>query len=354
LGTLGGAMLLSHAFNYNPQLRADIPDCQNYVKKTIFDKGFNNQCEIELKYRKSSFQGVRSVDYEKPGIGSYKKELVTIKNNVTQQLFNLIMHKDKQHTHICQPVLEGSSYLYALNLEEAGNHMTNVDPGIDFSRRAIEQCQEKKEILYSEFVPTSFDVGRMKVGLDEVEPVKKKIADFITNTPQVIISDIVVVTGASRTPFYKVENGKKIIDPTSEERNFLVASERSMFMNRALNEIKASRSENSRINFVSKAELAGPAFEATDLNERFVTKMTPGYRERVEATYQQNKKLYEEQALKTSADDLMNENNFVNLYQVKFKPFHGFRVLISGYKKENLKCQGPSSKSKSVPSATKQ
>lgn len=66
--------------------------------------------------------------------------------------------------------------------------------------------------------------------------------------------------------------------------------------------------------------------------------MTPGYVERVEAMYQKHEKLFKEQALKNSPMDLMNEKEFVNLYQAKYKPFQGFRVHIRGHKKEEMKC----------------
>ena len=34
----------------------------------------------------------------------------------------------------------------------------------------------------------------------------------------------------------------------------------------------------------------------------------------------------------------MNESRFSNLYQAKYKPFQGFKINISGYKKDSMKC----------------
>lgn len=347
------ARLMGLSIYYYQQFRANIPDCENYVRVEPMSKSFNSQCELELKYRKSSFQGVSSSTYGLPGIGSYKKELIAYKNNTTIQLFSEIMQKDKINLHICNPVQSGIVHQYALDIDDAGDFYVGLDPDFDIRKSIPKECKEEKIVLLSEFLPTSFDEGRSTVGADQVEPIKKKILEFIKANPEMIVTDVSVVSSSSKTPFHTTIAGKKVIDPKSNEKNLALAQERANFAEKVLTDIKNSSTQLQNINYQSKAELAGPEFEPMDLNDRFVTRMTPGYIEKIEAVYQKNKKLYEEQALKSSSNDLLDEKQFVNLYQAKFKPFQGFRLVINGFKKEDMKCMDaidadskPSSKTK--------
>ncbi len=220
-----------------------------------------------------------------------------------------------------------------------------------FSVLAQTECHEEKQNLLSEFIPTSFDKGRSTVGADVVVPIKLKIQDFISSRPDLLITDISIDSMSSRAPFFI---SKTLIDPRSDERNFELAQERAIFAAKALEEIKNSRSEHSSIKITTKAFLAGPAFNRIDLNTRFVTKMTPGFDEKMRALFEENKEFYINQALVKSPQELMDETKFVNYYQAKFKAFQGFKLSILGYIKSDLKCsEDKASKNKKMmPSKT--
>lgn len=332
------AKLLGLSIYYYQQFRANIPECEKYVKTEPMSKSYNTQCEVELKYRKSSFQGVSNSTYGMPGIASYRKELIAYKNNTTIQLFSVIMQQDKVNLHICNPVQSGIVHQYTLDIDDAGDYYVGLDPEYDIRKDLPSECKEEKIVLFKEFVPTNFEEGKSTVGQDQVEPIRKKVLNFINSNPDMIVTDVSVTSSSSKTPFHAMVGGKKVIDPKSNEKNLSLAQERAQFAEKVLTEIKNSSSQLKNINFQTKAELSGPDFEPIDLNDRFVTRMTPGYVERIEALYQKNKKFYEEQALKSSANELLDEKQFGNLYQAKFKPFQGFRIVINGFKKEEMKC----------------
>jgi hypothetical protein len=105
-----------------------------------------------------------------------------------------------------------------------------------------------------------------------------------------------------------------------------------------LAEVKSLGSQYQKINYESRAELAGPEFETMDLNDRFITKMTPGYMEKIDLLYKKFEKDFQGKALVESSAPLMNEKEYVNLYQAKFKPFHGFMISFKGHKREEMKC----------------
>ena len=333
------ARLMGLSMFYYQQFRANIPDCEKYVSSEQKSKSYNAQCEVELKYRKSSFAGVQSATYGLPGIASYKKELVAYKNNTTIQLFSVIMmQKDRINLHICNPVQSGIVHQYQLDIDDAGDYYTDIDPNFDIRKSIPKECKEEKVVLFTEFVPTNFDEGKSTVGHDQVEPVKQKIINFVNSNPEMIVTDVMVTSSSSKTPFHTVIAGKKVLDPKSNEKNLSLAQERATFAEKIMGDIKASSTQFKNINYSAKAELAGPDFEPMDLNDRFVTRMTPGYVERIDSLFAKNKKMYEEQALKTSSAELLDEKKFVNLYQAKFKPFQGFKIVINGYKKEDMKC----------------
>jgi hypothetical protein len=212
-------------------------------------------------------------------------------------------------------------------------------------------CVDEKQILHREFIEAHFDEGRMSVGKDQIEPIKEKIASFIKEHSEMLITDVLVVVSSSKTPFYKTENGKKKLDPQSDKKNLNIAKERAAFSESVLSELKASSTRYQKIIFTSRAELSGPDFSPLDLNERFVTKMTPGYLEKLAANYKNNHKLYSEQAFVLDYLDLMDEKKYVNLYQAKFKPFHGFRIEIKGHVKDKMKCVDSSKKSETEKSS---
>lgn len=334
------ARLLATAIYYYQQFRPDIPECQGYLKTPPMSKGYSSQCEVELKYRQSSLTGVTS-GYGIQGPGSYKKELIATKNNTTIRLFNIIMHKDKINLHICNGVQSGTVHQYALDINDPGEYWVGLDPHYNPAKNIPRECVEEKVSLHSEFLPTNFDEGRTTVGRDQVEPLKTKVLAFIKDNPGMILTDVIVTSSSSKTPYSITIAGKKMIDPNSDAKNLSLAKERSLFAETVLSEIKASSSQLSHINFLTASELTGPDFDSMDLNDRFVTRMTPGYLERLDALYKRHKKLYEEQALKMSAQDLMDEKEFVNLYQAKYKPFQGFKIQIKGYKKEDMRCLDP-------------
>jgi len=190
-------------------------------------------------------------------------------------------------------------------------------------------CTEEKAVLHAEFVPGDFD-RRTTVGSDEVEPVKKRIEAYLRSVPEkeVTITEVTVTASTAKIPFYITVNGKKVIDPKSDEKNFSLLLERAFFTEKALKEIKASG-----VKFKTSAELSGPDFQPLDLNTRFVTSMTPGYAGRLETLFKEHKKEFTEKALMKTSGELLDDKKYVNFYQAKFKPFHGFRISVTGIKK---------------------
>jgi hypothetical protein len=344
------ARLIGLSLYYYMNLRADLPECKTYSDS----KDKPEICEVEKRLRSRLLQGVHGSNYGKAGPQMYRKQLLAAKNNATMELFNLLMVKDKTNLHICNSVQSGLVHHYALETDEPGQFVAGVDPEYDPRKNIPKECVEEKVVLYSEFYPANFDEGRSTVGRDQVEPIKKKIADFLKSHPEVIPTDITVISSSSKTPFYKNVGGKKVIDTESDKRNLSIAKERAFFVERALSEIKESSSLYKTIAFTAKAELAGPDFVPTDLNDRFVTRMTPGYVEKIESMYKKYEKSFKDQALKESAMDLLDEAQFVNLYQAKFKPFHGFKIVVTGHVKEDMKCTDLTEKEPASSKASRQ
>lgn len=337
LGNHCRAKLIGLSLFYYQQFRPDITDCEEYVKKAPVAKGYKADCELELKYRKSNLQGVTS-GYGLPGVGSYRKDLIALKNSTTIQLFYKIIHEDNKNLHICNPVQSGVIHKYSLNMDDPGQYLEGMSMESQSNVKSSKDCVDLKIDLFAEFVPASFD-DRDRVGLDVVEPVKTKLLELIKKDPNTKITDIAVTSFSAKAPYYiKDTTGKSIIDEKSNDKNLTRAQERGSFVEKIFEDLKKSSSEIREISFTIDSSLGGPDFSPIDLNERFVTKMTSDYMDRIEALYKKNIKKYEEEALEKSSENLYNEKIYVNLYQAKFKPFHGYRIIVKGFKKDQMKC----------------
>lgn len=332
------AKLLGTSLFYYHRFRPDIPGCKDYRKTIESDTGYDARCELELKYRKRSFQGVRDGSYGLKDPGTYKKLLLEIKNDTTMDLFKLLIHKDESNLHICNSVQSGQVHRYALELDDAGDYYVGLDPEYDPRKNIPKECIDEKVVLHSEFFPTSFDANRTTVGEMEIDPIKSKVLSVVKGNAEIIVTDVEILSTSSKTPFYKVVAGKKVIDPESNDRNLSLAKQRAAFAEKVFKSLKSSDQKFKYINFKTKGQLSGPDFQPIDLNSRFVTRMTPGYLQKLDALFRKNQKLFEEVALKKSAEDLLDEKKYSNLYQAKFKPFQGFRLRIIGFKKEDMVC----------------
>lgn len=322
--------ILSLSLYYYQQFRADLPQCK--VNPAQAD------CEVEKKFRKSSFEGVHNTNYGASGIGTYKKQLIAAKNETTKKLFDLIIRKDQRNYHICNPVRSGEAYQYHLDMEGPGEFYENLESDYYLGKNLPKDCVDEKKILHQEFIRTSIDEGRFKVGLDEVEPVKKLISDYIVANENAIITDIEVTASVAKLPVYTSVNGKKVIDPQGPAKNLSVATERKDFVLKIFEELKKKHATLGKTVFVAQGKLSGPEFRPTDLNERFVTHMTPDYLDRVNAAFTSYKKLYLEEALVPTPEELTQESKFSNLYQARFKPFQGYKISLKGFRKDEMKC----------------
>lgn len=219
--------------------------------------------------------------------------------------------------------------------------------------KLTDSCVEESKLLHDEFIPIDFDKGRSTVGADQVEPVKLMLQKFASDHSSVVITDIEIISSASKTPFYLTQGKKKVLDPQSDKKNFNLAKDRVSFVEKAYEEIKKN-SSFQKAKLHTKAMLSGPDFSSKDLNDRFVTQMTEGYEDKIEKMYQLHKTEFEEVALKKDSKDLLKQDQFVNLYQAKFKPFLGFKLSIKGYKKEDMKCLTPATKKSHSSNSSKQ
>jgi hypothetical protein len=321
--------LMALALYYYKRFRPDIPGCK--------EQGSTPDCQLEKEYRHLSLQNV-PVSYGSSRPGIYKKNLLKIKNDLTKKLFKLFIEESPTSLHICKNIQTGLVHYYSLESDDEGDFLVGMDPDFEFDKKSIEGCKEDVTELYSEFIPGNFDEDRSTVGRDQVEPVKKKVSDFIKSNPEVVVTSVSVASTSAKNPFYISSGGKRVLDPDSDKKNLSLARERASFLEKALLELKSSSSSFKEISFEVSSELAGPDFAPLDLNERFVTKMSPGYLDRLESLFKKYEKEFKQQALKNSAMELFDENQFSNLFQAKFKPFQGFRLRVKGFKKESSKC----------------
>ena len=182
-------------------------------------KGFDNNCEIELKYRNQSLKIYGQANGGMDARGIYTDQLIQQLNSVSDKIFRDVLHrtvampnkkkpevKDPINLNICNSVPYGVVYNYPHRMNIYREPVSGIGPNqvVKIEKKtAPPPCVEEKLSLYSEFVPLNFEEGRSTAGIDQIDPVKEKIKAFILANPNMIITDVSVTSISSRTPYYK-------------------------------------------------------------------------------------------------------------------------------------------------------
>ncbi len=330
--------LAAIALFYVERFRPDVRDCQGYTGTPASAAERKETCENELRYRKLSLEGVHGSNYGTDGAAMYKKQIIYLKNYVAFEVFKAVFQKDNTSLHICDPVPAGPSYIYGIEFTEAGTIYVGLDPDFDILKKLPSECEADKKNLLHEFLPAHRGEDRTLIQQGEVIPVKEMISGFLAKAEDLIITDVSVTVTSSRLPFYAKVAGEKVLDPKSDEKNLAIATKRALLVERLLEELRLAYPQRASIAFRSSAELAGPQFHPTNLNERYVTRMNPGYAEKIEALFRDNERDYRDRVFVSGAGDLLDEKKYGNLFQARFMPYHGYRVLIRGFRKDEMKC----------------
>lgn len=364
--------LVATATYFMQPLRPNVPGCDGYVKydyttkaakkKRAEDNGYIKECETELLYRNKSLAGAGRSNGGMDQRGAYQDILIQEQNNALMDIQKLVLletedkeykkkklvqvYKSRMNISICGPVTNGIIYSYPLKVglykDNFGGLETNKpvtkkpDP---VPEKKPEPCVEEITVLHSEFVPLNFAEGSATVKSSEAKPVKDKIEEFISSHGNVVITNIDVTSSSSKTPFYKTEGGKKVYDKEySDGKNLTLAKSRANFAQTALDSIKVAHPELAEAKYTTAGAINGPDFDKDDLSDRNVTSKDPKYKALVEKLYAEYKEMLATDAMIKSSKDLLDEKRFANLYEAKYKPYQGFKIVISGYSKEKRKC----------------
>lgn len=364
--------LVATATYFMQPLRPNVPGCDGYVKydyttkaakkKRAEDNGYIKECETELLYRNKSLAGAGRSNGGMDQRGAYQDILIQEQNNALMDIQKLVLletedkeykkkklvqlYKSRMNIAICGPVTNGVIYSYPLKVglykDNFGGLETNKpvakkpDP---VPEKKPEPCVEEIKVLHSEFVPMNFEEGSSTVKGSEIKPVKQKIEDFISGHSNLIITNIDVTSSSSKTPFYKTAGGKKVYDKEySDAKNLSLAESRAQFAQTALDSIKAGHPELSEAKYTTAGAINGPDFDKSDLADRNVTSKDSKYKAQVEKLYAEYKEMLAKDAMIKSSQELLDTKRFTNLYEAKYKPYQGFKIVISGYSKETRKC----------------
>lgn len=365
--------LVATATYFMQPLRPNVPGCDGYVKydyttkaakqKRAEDNGYIKQCETEVLYRHQSLNGVGRANGGMDQRGVYQDILIQEQNKALMDIQQLVLletedkeykrkklvqlYKSRMNISVCGPVKQGTIYSYPLKIglykDAFGGLETNKpvtakkpDP---VQNKKTDPCVEEIKVLHSEFVPMNFEEGSSTVKSSEIKPVKQKIEDFISSHGNIIITNIDVTSSSSKTPFYRTEGGKKVYDKGySDGKNLALAESRAGFAQSALDSIKSGHPELNEAKYSTAGAIHGPDFDKDDLSDRTVTSKDPQYKTQVEKLYAAYKEMLAQDAMVKSSSELLDTKRFTNLYEAKYKPYQGFKIVISGYSKETRKC----------------
>jgi hypothetical protein len=364
--------LVATATYFMQPLRPNVPGCEGYVKydyttkaakkKRAEDNGYVKECEAELLLRQKSLKGVGRSNGGMDQRGAYQDILIQEQNNALMDIQQLVLletedkeykkkklfqlNKSAMNIAVCGPVANGVIYSYPLKIGLYGEAFGGLETNKPVAKKPdpvpekkTEPCVEEIKVLHSEFVPMNFEEGSSTVKSSEIKPVKQKIEDFISSHSNLVITNIDVTSSASKTPFYKTEGSKKVYDKEySDGKNLALSESRANFAQTALDSIKSGHPELAEAKYTTVGAINGPDFDKDDLSDREVTSKDPKYKAQVEKLYTQYKEMLAKDAMIKSSQELLDTKRFTNLYEAKYKPYQGFKIVISGYSKEARKC----------------
>lgn len=390
------ATFVATAKAYIDYIRPNLPAChkfeftnlseaeQNRIKSEISMSGMNyahrgslsenTRCKLEQDYKDKPYK-LMPIDH--PG-SRYNEKLVDLANQAAVDIAENMLKaqagwktekikdengktikidvevKDYQNALVC----DRTGYSMRIKAYEHGNYWSSASVSSGKKQVVVaepKECIEEKITLMEEFVPTNFEEGRSEVGQDQTEPVKQKILDFINSDSNLVVTDVTVVASSSKTPFSKYVDGKKIIDPDSNVRNLKLAQERADFASKIFDQMKSSSETLSKIKFEIKPLLSGPEFDPADstlklskntgaalttfskgAQDQFNKNQLSKSQEDIDKMSEVEKASY--QMFKKQADPLTKPTDYPTLYHAKFKPYQGFQIKVSGYKKSMMKC----------------
>ncbi len=378
--------LVATAKFYMDRMRPSLPGCEldklkpkqlekveaylqsaSYNSQASLDGYHEAQCLLEKKYQdqphldadiKQAMLSSFSVGQKRPNLAArYMWMTVDMNNYAFGEIQMDILYKtvrlDKDNNpvkstevHICDPAKSMDSTTYQSPLKVLVFKEPYITAPAPKAQKIVEIKPEPKECIEtyekSKFVPGNFDEGRSDVGLDQAAKLMKEVEDFMNSTDKDIkITDITVYSSSSRTPFSIEVNGKRVIDPESDNRNLALAAQRAASASKILEDVQKTSSALAGINFQVKSELAGPAFEMTDAKLKSLKNtgsQGSEYYSKVVELFNANTEMYKTQAVCEDPKDLLDAAKYPSLYHAKFKPFQGYRIVISGHYTKSLKC----------------
>ncbi len=358
--------LLATAAYYYQNLRPNIPGCNRYVKYSPTAKNvLMSECEVELRLRNKVLENYGNANGGLNVAGAYTDTLIRQLNRTASDLSLLILHKntgdfkyekikdeqngkqvkriskimkDRKNVAICTDVVSGVGYTLNLRKNVYRELLSGVVPAKK-GDKTPGLCVEEISVQYSEFVPVNFDEGSAalpqkssEANKKDVDPVKAKIADFIGSHPDIQITNIDVTSSSSKTPFYKPN---KVFDKDySDKKNLELAQSRAEVAKRILTGMPGL----AKAKQTTAGAITGPEFDEKDLKLREFVPGSSDYKALVAKFYAENQKLLAEDAMIKSEQELLDKNRFANLYEAKYKPYQGFKVVISGFSKAKRKC----------------
>jgi hypothetical protein len=249
--------------------------------------------------------------------------------------------KDSTKIPICGEVESGVIYSYPLRV----NLNREAFAGFDSSKKPEvaksepKECVEEITVLHEEFVPMNFAEGVATAGNDQVKKVKQRVEDYVSRSGGVKITDVEVVSSSSKTPYRKSVGGKLVFEKEySDAKNLELANRRAGFANSSLASVIQAQPELKDAKYSASGAINGPDYSEADAALKNITNKDPDYKAKVEAFYQENKEMLLKDSMIKSSAELMDAERFTNLYDVKYKPYQGFKITVKGFSKATRKC----------------
>lgn len=368
---------------YIQNLRPKVPGCDGYKSQMLNSSEYKSICEAELKLKKQPLNRSKVDRYHWGQLDKYTAELNFQFENLMQQLTRALVYTTTKQVPSSKLQIEKKNLQNIEKIIQEAKQGTNpddltfcgnVDHGIGFEQpfvleinpdylmsaeiradkpkkvviEEVKECFEEKEFHHYKIVPTPFNEGELSASTPsdeslgkEAEPVKDLINGLFLEHPNLTISEILVESSSSKTPFYIKSGEAWIIDPKSHDRNANLAQKRADQAEVLLTKFKSTNPVISNVTIKVSAGVNGPEFTNDKKYLKSIKSKDLTYKEKARnyfSLYHSNKTENEVKFIE-KFEELMDTSKYQDLYQAKYKPYQGFRVTVHGYTKEKVKCE---------------
>jgi len=337
---------------YTKYLRPNLPECVNKNKNKNKNQSIDqsiNYCEIEKENWSKSLKSL-SRPIGLPDVSGYLNKLNDIVIINDQIIKNLMLRDNSSGTPMgwfhCNPkkkmdeeflpiIINWEPSYKGLSVKPVPVELNSTEPKekVVLTTPKGEPCKEEKKVSKSANVFADFKTGESILQPAQTTAVIEGVRKLRKDNVNIIVTDIEILAVSSHSPYRGCEKSKEGPEECNYKRNLALANLRARSgMNAVVEAIRTDENfKNASISTGGK--VSGPLYSKIDVGLKS-QKVTNELMEKMKASFPD---MYKSDAI-LSEEEMKDPKRIENMFDFKFKPFQGFKIIIKGFDTETYDC----------------